>query len=116
LRKSWGDPSRKEKLAGASELWRYDFDLRWNGMGVLIAFIPLPLVIPVGHEYAEFLFKDGLATSVRTAEQAEKGSLGCAYFLIGVHGQSGGQCDFGAPRHKSSRFYDTGVPPGGYLQ
>jgi hypothetical protein len=114
LRKAWGDPSRKEQLAGASERWRYDFGLRWNGMVFFVVVVPLPLVIPVGYEYVEFLFENGLATKVRTAEHGIKGNLGCFYMLSGKYGS--GSCRAGAPRDKSSDFYFTGQPPGGFIQ
>jgi hypothetical protein len=71
LRKAWGDPDRIS-TSGDTERWIYHDGLRWNGL-VLFAVLPVPLLIPVGHEYVAVDFQGDSLINVETKSQAEMG-------------------------------------------
>ena len=48
----WGEPDEIVKNNG-DEAWIYQFELRWNGLGIAFI-IPIPLAVPVGHEQVSF--------------------------------------------------------------
>jgi len=69
LLKEVGEPDERELLPDGKEHWVYEGSMRWSGM-VLWVILPLPLVIPVGHESQTYLVGDGVAISVDTVKQA----------------------------------------------
>ena len=49
----WGKPDDISKDEFDNEIWRYEYGVRWNGL-LIGLIIPIPLFIPVGHDYIEF--------------------------------------------------------------
>lgn len=73
----WGKPDDIYKDELRKEIWRYEFGLRWNGL--IIGFIvPIPLVIPVGHDYIEFHIQNNTVTSAFMKD--DSGSNGVMIF------------------------------------
>ncbi len=109
LHRYWGSPDSLEHTSQAAELWQYNFGLRWNGVGLLVAFIPLPLMIPVGHEYIEFGIENGLVVKARTKEHTWIAMYGCAASAI-PHA-AGAECIFeNKPERPSSSFSPINHP------
>jgi hypothetical protein len=52
----WGSPKSDKVTHGYREIV-YDQKLAWRGL-VIFVVIPIPLLIPLGHDEAKFLFKD----------------------------------------------------------
>ena len=66
----WGEPDEKMPMSETKERWVYQYGLRWNGP-VVYVLIPLPLLIPVGHNTVTFLVEDGVAVSVDKVRQTD---------------------------------------------
>jgi hypothetical protein len=78
LETSWGKPTSVRRVGkeGTTEVWTYKYDLNWNGV-MLFALIPIPLEVPVGHEWTEVVIQDGRVTSAkRRSTRAGGGVLG----------------------------------------
>lgn len=101
LLRYWGQPDSIERTAQGDEQWQYNFGRRWNGVGLLVAFLPLPLLIPVGHEYILFTINKGLVVQATTKEDDWIAMYGCV--LSGVLHASGAGCVFGR-EGKETRF------------
>ena len=54
----WGAPDSVDQFDNGSERWTYTFGLRWAGV-VLVPFIPIPLLLPVGQDWVSFDIEDG---------------------------------------------------------
>jgi hypothetical protein len=106
LRRYWGPPDRI-RAAGRTERWQYNFGVRWNGVGVLVAFVPLPLLIPVGHEYIEFTIENGAVVKAKAVEDDWVGMYGCV--ASGIPHASGTGCLFGGEK-TPTRFVQAGHP------
>jgi hypothetical protein len=88
---TFGDPNSKTILGPNSEEWIYTYDLRLNGV-VLVLLLPIPLAIPVGHEYLSLTIENGIAVSAKSVKQS-----GVEY----IYGCIPGACfDFGARVHR----------------
>lgn len=61
--RTWGLP---EKMGneGQAEVWEYRRELAWSGPFVVLGFIPIPLVVPVGYRNTRLYFTDDLLTKV----------------------------------------------------
>lgn len=77
---NWGKPDKIEKVSINKENWTYNLNLRWNGIFALILFIPIPLVVPVGHDYVAFNIEDDRIVSVFMKNDDGKFGILCAYF------------------------------------
>ena len=66
LQTNWGKPTSVKRLGkgGTTEVWTYKYDLNWNG-AVLFVIIPIPLEMPVGHEWTEVVIQEGRVISGR---------------------------------------------------
>lgn len=73
----WGKPDNSYKDGFGQEIWRYEFGLRWNGL-VIGLIIPIPLVIPVGHDYIEFDMENNHVMSAFMKD--DSGSNGFMFF------------------------------------
>ncbi len=64
LETSWGKPTSVRRVGkeGTTEVWTYKYDLNWNGV-MLFALIPIPLEVPVGHEWTEVVIQNGRVIS-----------------------------------------------------
>lgn len=101
LLRYWGPPDSIERTAQGDAQWQYNFGRRWNGVGLLVAFIPLPLLMPVGHEYILFTINQGLVVKATTKEDDWIAMYGCLISAI-AHAQ-GSDCVFGREA-KETRF------------
>lgn len=101
LLRYWGQPDSIERTVQGVEEWQYNFGRRWNGVGLLVAFIPLPLLVPVGHEYILFTIDKGQVVRAQTKEDDWIAMYGCV--LSGVMHATGAGCEFGGGS-KETRF------------
>ena len=80
LEKYWGKPDRRSTLDATSEQWRYRLDrLRWRGAFLYVLFIPLPLLIPIGHDYVTFLIHEGQILSAEKVTGRTAGEFFCGF-------------------------------------
>jgi hypothetical protein len=105
LRQYWGSPDSIERTSQGNEHWQYNFGRRWNGIGVLVAFVPLPLMIPVGHEYIRFTIENGLVVKATTKEDAWLAMYGCV--MSAMAHATGTECVFGRQTNKTRFVGDT---------
>jgi len=61
LRSAWGEPDEVTILGDGTERWTYVGGLRWNGVVLFAAIIPIPLLVPVGRELVTIRFRGGEA-------------------------------------------------------
>jgi hypothetical protein len=61
--RTWGPPE-KARHEGQAEVWEYRRELAWSGPFVVIGFIPIPLVVPVGYRNTHLFFTDDVLTKV----------------------------------------------------
>ena len=55
---SWGDPD-SYRVNGNCEVLTYYDGYTWSGVGVFLLVIPIPLVVPTGHDENRLYFVDG---------------------------------------------------------
>ena len=60
---TWGQP---EKMGheGQAEVWEYRRELAWSGPFIVLGFIPIPLIVPVGYRNTHLYFTDDVLTKV----------------------------------------------------
>jgi len=60
LQTNWGKPTSVSRIGkeGTTEVWTYKYGLNWNG-AMLCVLIPIPLEVPVGHEWTQVVIRDG---------------------------------------------------------
>lgn len=104
LRRYWGPPDSVERIPQGNEQWQYNFGRRWNGIGLLVAFVPLPLMIPVGHEYILFTIENGQVVKATTKEDNWIAMYGCVASAIPHAG--GAKCTFGSQTNKTRFIAD----------
>jgi hypothetical protein len=72
LQLEWGLPGRIEQVSGDldTERWTYWMErLRWHGPLLIVVVVPVPLLVPFGHDYTVFTIQRGTvldATEVRS--------------------------------------------------
>lgn len=89
----WGEPDEIVKNHG-DETWIYQFGLRWNGLGVAFI-IPIPLIVPVGHEGLFFSINgDKQIVSVTIKGQEDNGFFCTILFHQGCYVSSQWMCKF----------------------
>jgi hypothetical protein len=72
----WGPPSRIQRIDDSVERWIYrSCDLRWAGAELLVLVLPIPLILPVGHEKVTLTMKDGRATFAEVVKEDESRAL-----------------------------------------
>jgi hypothetical protein len=59
VRRAWGEPDEVTKLGDGTERWTYVGGLRWNGVVLVVVFVPIPLLVPVGREQVTIRFRGG---------------------------------------------------------
>ena len=96
LKEAWGAPDKVES-ANQIERWTYEKDWRWNGIWGIFIVIPVPLLIPTGHEKMTVEFSNNLVQSVEVNYQVGH-ILGCG--LVAIHG-GGWSCSSGRPEEYS---------------
>jgi len=93
LLKYWGPPDRIKRAGARTEMWTYDAGPRWNGIGLLVAIVPIPLMLPVGTNHIEFHIQDDWVMSAAALEHEWIATYGCVLVLL-PHGNS--VCHFGS--------------------
>ena len=70
----WGEPAARVSLApDGSEAWTYRGGVAWRGVAIWVV-VPIPLVVPVGHNEVTMQFSaSGDLVSGRAEQAAEKG-------------------------------------------
>ncbi len=60
----WGEPDHRKQTEGGGEAWEYwgGLNLRWHGV-VPMFLLPLPLVVPFGHDYVTLVIQNGQVRS-----------------------------------------------------
>lgn len=77
----WGEPDHRRKIDGG-EAWEYQGrDLRWHGV-VPMFLLPLPLVVPFGHDYVTFIIQDGRVRSSVVTRWDFKFVFYCGYAMF----------------------------------
>lgn len=65
IKEYWGEPDKRLQLDDNTEQWEYGLDsFRWHGAILWILLIPIPMVIPVGHDYSALFIHNGQVVSV----------------------------------------------------
>jgi hypothetical protein len=83
LQSHWGPPKGvRPGSATGEELWTYEFGQCWCGVIPMLV-IPIPLVLPAGHEHVVFVIRDG---RVIGAQRVESRRSGAGFGLIGPDG------------------------------
>jgi hypothetical protein len=59
VRSAWGEPDEVTSLGDGTEQWTYVGGLRWNGVVLVVVFVPIPLLVPVGREQVTIRFRGG---------------------------------------------------------
>ncbi len=78
--KYWGEPdSKSQSDAGGDEEWTYRGGVAWRGVAIWVV-IPIPLMVPVGHNTARMRFSPSGELIGGRAERADEKGLVC--FLI----------------------------------
>jgi len=84
IESQWGPPDDREQVDGGGEIWKYrGSKLRWHGVVPLIL-IPIPLVVPFGHEYVTFDVRGGQVVSAVDTSWGFTYRFACAYFMLGI--------------------------------
>jgi hypothetical protein len=79
----WGEPDERSTRPDGSETLTYYDGVRWNGLVLFVIILPIPLVIPVGHDYLELDVVNGMVVAARTTCDV---SLMEAYLGVPLHG------------------------------
>ncbi len=74
----WGPPKSDKIVNGYREIV-YNRDLKWRG-AVIFVIIPIPLLVPVGHNEFTFLYKEDEPVSVQYNDNLGGKSTGCGFF------------------------------------
>ncbi len=94
LKEAWGAPDNIE-VANRIERWSYKTNWRWNGFWGIFVVVPVPLLIPTGHEKMIVEFSDDLVKCVEVHYQVGH-ELGCGF--VPIHG-GGWTCSSGEANH-----------------
>ena len=86
----WGKPDEIIKN-DTEEVWIYQFGLRWNGLG-LAFIIPIPLIVPIGHE--ELIDGDKHIVSVTIKGMEDNGFICSLLWHPGCYVSSEWMCKF----------------------
>lgn len=63
LLSSWGTPDETYQ-SGSCEVLSYYDGYTWSGFGVFLGILPIPLLVPSGHDENRFYFKNGTTVAV----------------------------------------------------
>ena len=61
VRRDWREPHEVSAREDGTERWTYYGTLCWNGLLLFAVVIPIPLLVPVGHERVSVDFRNGTA-------------------------------------------------------
>ena len=83
LIKYWGSPDNvMYNDKGQKQLIYRRNELRWNGIFVLAVVVPIPLLIPVGHDYFLFTIENGNISSVYMKNDSDEFGSYCTIFPL----------------------------------
>ena len=74
--KFWGEPTSKSRDESGAEKWVYRGGLAWRGVTIW-AFIPVPIMAPVGNNYVEMTFSPSGKLTYGTAEGMNEKGVVC---------------------------------------
>jgi hypothetical protein len=78
----WGEPNHRKQTDSNGEIWEYrGKNLRWHGV-VPMLLLPLPLVIPFGHDYVTLVIKNDLVQSSETTDWNFTFGFYCGYAMF----------------------------------
>jgi hypothetical protein len=78
----WGPPDKVKMIAPGLEIWKYNFGLRWNGVGIMAVILPVPLMLPVGRNFIEFKVKDNRIIEAKTKNGWIRLGALCGYVIV----------------------------------
>lgn len=82
VRSQWGEPDHREQIDGGEESWEYrGKNLRWHGL-VPMLLLPLPLVVPFGHNYVTLVIQNGQVQSTKTTHWDFTFGFYCGYAMF----------------------------------
>lgn len=71
----WGPPAKLRRVGEREERWTYlSSDLRWVGV-LLVVILPVPMMVPVGHESVTLTLKDDRVLGAEVVKQDESHAL-----------------------------------------
>jgi len=77
----WGEPNHRKQIDGG-EIWEYHGEhLRWHGVSLALL-LPLPLLIPFGHEYVTLVIQDRHVQSAVQTYSGTKFEFFCGYTIF----------------------------------
>jgi hypothetical protein len=85
LQREWGAPDTIEPQPGNPDVdrWTYRTDrLRWHGPLLILVVLPLPLLVPFGHDYIVFTIRNGIVTEATEVRSRPKYGGFCGLPLI----------------------------------
>jgi len=83
VRKGWGEPDRIEPR-GELERWIYNKDVAWTGVLLFAVIVPIPLLVPVGHDYLAIDFRNDVLVNIEARGQESRLAF-CAMPLLIPH-------------------------------
>lgn len=82
VRSQWGEPDHRKQTDEGGESWEYrGKNLRWHGL-VPMLLLPLPLVVPFGHDYVTLVIQNGQVQSTKTTHWAITFGFYCGYAMF----------------------------------
>ncbi|MBS0370943.1 MAG: hypothetical protein JSS57_17305 [Proteobacteria bacterium] len=83
VRKGWGEPDRIEPR-GELERWIYNKDVAWTGVLLFAVIVPIPLLVPVGHDHLAIDFRNDVLVNIEARGQESRLAF-CAMPLLIPH-------------------------------
>jgi len=80
----WGEPKLHEIKEGQESL-TYNRSIAWRGLFGIVIIIPIPLLLPVGHNETTFFFENNKLIHI-TSEQYKSSLAVCGYHSSGPNG------------------------------
>jgi hypothetical protein len=72
VKELWGQPDSTRTENNGMTVWRYRGDVAVRGAFLVLCLVPVPLIVPTGHDYVDIYFKEGVAVKVVTSDTATK--------------------------------------------
>lgn len=109
VRQGWGEPDRIEPR-GELERWIYNKDVTWAGVLLFAVIVPIPLLVPVGHDHLAIDFRNDFLVNIEVKGQGSTHAL-CAMPLIVPHANGCEAEGFPEEGEIDSHFIDKdGIP------
>jgi hypothetical protein len=82
IKQHWGEPDERVQLDDKTERWEYSLDgWRWHG-AMLHILVPIPVLIPFGHDYVTLVFQEGQVTSGTKVDSAPRKGFFCGFLPL----------------------------------